>query len=99
MRPGVLAPQRSRGVRNSISHQVQLRIQVSPTASAATTLNYYGRTVAVHNLLKGRKCNQNKAVEGFDKEQLSQRLVASVFLTLKAILITRCRWSEEAANP
>ena len=30
-------------------------------------INYYGRTVAVRNLLKGRKYNQNKAVEGFDK--------------------------------
>ena len=29
--------------------------------------NYYGRTVAVHDLLKGREYNQNKAVEGFDE--------------------------------
>ena len=28
---------------------------------------HYGRTVAVHDLLKGREYNQNKAVEGFNR--------------------------------
>ena len=30
-------------------------------------INYYGRTVAVHDLLKGREYNRNKAMEGFDE--------------------------------
>ena len=30
-------------------------------------INYYGRTVAVHDLLKGREYNPNKAMEGFDE--------------------------------
>ena len=38
-------------------------------ASKADTadINYYGRTVAVHDLLKGREYNRDKAMEGFDE--------------------------------
>ena len=43
------------------------RIQVFANGQRCDDINYYGRTVAVHDLLKGREYNQNKAVEGFDK--------------------------------
>ena len=34
---------------------------------ALDDINYYGRTVAAHDLLKGREYNHNKAMEGFDE--------------------------------
>ena len=43
------------------------RIQVFANGQRCDDINYYGRTVAAHDLLKGRKYNQNKAVEGFDE--------------------------------
>ena len=42
------------------------RIQVFANGQRCNDINHYGRTVAVHDLLKGREHNQNKAVEGFD---------------------------------
>ena len=60
-------------------------------------INYYGRTVAVQDLLKGRKYNQNKAVEGFDKvnnsrTQVEQSGYADVLLrpSMVACAAARC---------
>ena len=60
-------------------------------------INYYGRTVAVHDLLKGREYNQNKAVEGFDKVNNSrtpravhQSGYADVLLRPTMVGILRC---------
>ena len=39
----------------------------SPTASAATTSTTTAAPLAVHDLLKGREYNRNKAMEGFDE--------------------------------
>ena len=43
------------------------RVQVFANGQRCDDTNYYGRTVAVHDLLKGREYNRNKAMEGFDK--------------------------------
>ena len=43
------------------------RVQVFANGQRCDDINYYGRTVAAHDLLKGREYNQNKAVEGFDE--------------------------------
>ena len=57
----------------------------------------HGRTVAVHDLLKGREYNQNKAVEGFDKVNNSrtpravhQSGYADVLLRPTMVGILRC---------
>ena len=42
------------------------RVQVFANGQRCDDINYYGRTVAVHDLLKGREYNRNKAMEGFD---------------------------------
>ena len=41
--------------------------QVFANGQRCDNINYYGRTVAVHDLLKGREYNRNKAMEGFDE--------------------------------
>ena len=43
------------------------RVQVFANGQRCDDINYYGRTVAVHDLLKGREYNRNKAMEGFDE--------------------------------
>ena len=47
-------------------------------------INYYGRTVAAHDLLKGREYNRNKAMEGFDEGY------ADVLLRPTMVGILRC---------
>ena len=72
-------------------------IQVFANGQRCDDINYYGRTVAVHDLLKGREYNQNKAVEGFDKVNNSRtpRVVhqsshADVLLRPTMVGILRC---------
>ena len=43
------------------------RVQVFANGQRCDDINYYGRTVATHDLLKGREYNRNKAMEGFDE--------------------------------
>ena len=43
------------------------RVQVFANGQRCDDINYYGRTVAVHDMLKGREYNRNKAMEGFDE--------------------------------
>ena len=43
------------------------RVQVFANGQRCDDINYYGRTVAMHDLLKGREYNRNKAMEGFDE--------------------------------
>ena len=43
------------------------RVQVFANGQRCDDINYYGRTVAAHDLLKGREYNRNKAMEGFDE--------------------------------
>ncbi|MCR9130869.1 MAG: hypothetical protein NXI12_15295 [Alphaproteobacteria bacterium] len=43
------------------------RVQVFANGQRCDDINYYGRTVAVHDLLKGREYNANKSLEGFDE--------------------------------
>ena len=43
------------------------RVQVFANGQRCDDINYYGRTVAAHDLLKGREYNRTKAMEGFDK--------------------------------
>ena len=69
----------------------------SPTASAATTFHKEKTTVAVHDLLKGREYNQNKAVEGFDEvndpriaRAVHQGGYADVLLRPTMVGILRC---------
>ena len=42
-------------------------VQVFANGQRCDDINYYGRTVAVHELLKGREYNRNKVMEGFDE--------------------------------
>ena len=44
------------------------RVQVFANGQRCDDINYYGRTVAVHDLLKGREYNRNKAMEGFRRK-------------------------------
>ena len=46
--------------------------------------------MAVHDLLKGREYNQNKAVEGFDKVNNSRSGYADVLLRPTMVGILRC---------
>ena len=41
------------------------RVQVFANGQRCDDINYYGRTVAVHDLLKGREYNRNKAMPPF----------------------------------
>ena len=73
------------------------RIQVFANGQRCDDINYYGRTVAAHDLLKGREYNQNKAVEGFDKVNNSrtphavhQSGYADVLLRPTMVGILRC---------
>ena len=69
----------------------------SESETRCDDINYYGRTVAVHDLLKGREYNQNKAVEGFDEVNNSrtpravhQSGYADVLLRPTMVGILRC---------
>ena len=60
-------------------------------------INYYGHTVAVHDLLKGREHNRNKAMEGFDEvddpriaRAVHQGGYADVLLRPTMVGILRC---------
>ena len=71
--------------------------QVFANGQRCDDINYYGRTVAVHDLLKGREYNQNKAVEGFDEVNNSrtpravhQSGYADVLLRPTMVGILRC---------
>ena len=73
------------------------RIRVFANGQRCDDINYYGRTVAVHDLLKGREYNQNKAVEGFDEVNNSrtpravhQSGYADVLLRPTMVGILRC---------
>ena len=73
------------------------RIQVFANGQRCDDINYYGRTVAAHDLLKGREYNQNKAVEGFDEVNNSrtpravhQSGYADVLLRPTMVGILRC---------
>ena len=73
------------------------RIQVFANGQRCDDINYYGRTVAVHDLLKGREYNQNKAVEGFDEvndsrtpRAVHQSGYADVLLRPTMVGILRC---------
>ena len=64
------------------------RIQVFANGQRCDDINYYGRTVAVRDLLKGREYNQNKAVEGFDEVNNSRTRCTRAATRMVAIL--RC---------
>ena len=73
------------------------KIQLFANGQRCGDINYYGRTVAVHDLLKGREYNQNKAVEGFDEVNNSrtpravhQSGYADVLLRPTMVGILRC---------
>ena len=60
-------------------------------------INYYGHTVAAHDLLKGREYNRNKAMEGFDEvndpriaRAVHQGGYADVLLRPTMVGILRC---------
>ena len=73
------------------------RIQVFANGQRCDDINYYGRTVAVHDLLKGREYNRNKAMEGFDEvndpriaRAVHQGGYADVLLRPTMVGILRC---------
>ena len=73
------------------------RVQVFANGQRCDDINYYGRTVAVHDLLKGREYNRNKAMEGFDKvndpriaRAVHQGGYADVLLRPTMVGILRC---------
>ena len=73
------------------------RVQVFANGQRCDDINYYGRTVAVHDLLKGREYNRNKAMEGFDEvndpriaHAVHQNGYADVLLRPTMVGILRC---------
>ena len=73
------------------------RVQVFANGQRCDDINYYGRTVAVHDLLKGREYNRNKAMEGFDEvndprvaRAVHQGGYADVLLRPTVVGILRC---------
>ena len=73
------------------------RVQVFANDQRCDDINYYGRTVAVHDLLKGRECNRNKAMEAFDEvddpriaRAVHQGGYADVLLRPTMVGILRC---------
>ena len=73
------------------------RVQVFANGQRCDDINYYGRTVAVHDLLKGREYNRSKAMEGFDKvndpriaRAVHQGGYADVLLRPTMVGILRC---------
>ena len=73
------------------------RVQVFANGQRCDDINYYGRTVAVHDLLKGREYNRNKAMEGFDEvndpriaRAVHQGGYANVLLRPTMVGILRC---------
>ena len=73
------------------------RVQVFANGQRCDNINYYGRTVAVHDLLKGREYNRNKAMEGFDEvndpriaHTVHQGGYADVLLRPTMVGILRC---------
>ena len=73
------------------------RVQVFANGQRCDDINYYGRTVAVHDLLKGWEYNRNKAMEGFDEvndpriaRAVHQGGYADVLLRPTMVGILRC---------
>ena len=73
------------------------RVQVFANGQRCDDINCYGRTVAVHDLLKGREYNRNKAMEGFDEANnpriaraVHQNGYADVLLRPTMVGILRC---------
>ena len=73
------------------------RVQVFANGQRCDDINYYGRTVAAHDLLKGREYNRNKAMEGFDEvndpriaRAVHQGGYADVLLRPTMVGILRC---------
>ena len=73
------------------------RVQVFANGQRCDDINYCGRTVAVHDLLKGREYNRNKAMEGFDEvndpriaRAVHQGGYADVLLRPTMVGILRC---------
>ena len=73
------------------------RVQVFANGGRCDDINYYGRTVAVHDLLKGREYNRNKAMEGFDEvndpriaRAVHQNGYADVLMRPTMVGILRC---------
>ena len=73
------------------------RVQVFANGQRCDDTNYYGRTVAVHDLLKSREYNRNKAMEGFDEvndpriaRTVHQDGYADVLLRPTMVGILRC---------
>ena len=73
------------------------RVHIFANGQRCDDINYYGRTVAVHDLLKGREYNRNKAMEGFDEvndpriaRAVHQGGYADVLLRPTMVGILRC---------
>ena len=73
------------------------RVQVFANGQRCDDINYYGRTVAAHDLLKGREYNRNKAMEGFNEvndpriaRAVHQGGYADVLLRPTMVGILRC---------
>ena len=73
------------------------RVQVFANGQRCDDINYYGRTVAAHDLLKGREYNRNKAMEDFDEvddpriaRAVHQGGYADVLLRPTMVGILRC---------
>ena len=76
----------------------------NPACQRCDDINYYGRTVAAHDLLKGREYNRNKAMEGFDEvdnpriaRAVHQGGYADVLLRRTMVGILRCGKIDAAA--
>ena len=86
----------SSGTRTAPTRFVQ-RVQVFANGQRCDDINYYGRTVAAHDLLKGREHNRNKAMKGFDEvndpriaRAVHQGGYADVLLRPTMVGILRC---------
>ena len=73
------------------------RVQVFANGQRCDDINYYGRTVAVHDLLKGREYNRNKAMEGFD-EVNDPRIACAVHQATRTCCCAPPWWASCAAG-
>ena len=88
---------RPRVHQDRLPRQEHGRHQPAGPGQRCDDINYYGRTVAVHDLLKGREYNRNKAMEGFDEvndpriaRAVHQGGYADVLLRPTMVGILRC---------
>ena len=82
--------------------QPRLLCPARPGLRQRPDINYYGRTAAVHDLLKGREYNRNKAMEGFDEvnDPRIARAVLNLVIEIEFADATAALWSENAgAHP